>query len=79
MGNEGSEMTFLRPPYYRDSDQNVRVFEASLVWGITEGRTTGKQSERDRVREVIRENQLGKEGKTNLCRRSRLSIAENIN
>ena len=52
MGNEGSEMTFLRPPYYRDSDQNFRVFEASLVWGITEGRTAGKQSERDRVREI---------------------------
>ena len=55
MGNEGSEMTFLRPPYYRDSDQNFRVFEASLVWGITEGRTAGKQSERDRVRERERE------------------------
>ena len=50
MGNEGSEMTFLRPPYYRDSDEKFRVFEASLVWGITEGRTAGKQSERDRVR-----------------------------
>ena len=55
MGNEGSEMTFLRPPYYRDSDQKFRVFEASLVWGITEGRTAGKQNERDRVRERERE------------------------
>ena len=55
MGNERSEMTFLRPPYYRDSEQNCRVFEASLVWGITEGRTAGKQSERDRVRERERE------------------------
>ena len=52
MGNEGSEMTFLRPPYYRDLDQNFRVFEASLLWGITEGRAAGKQSERDRVREI---------------------------
>ena len=49
MGIEGSEMAFLRPPYYRDSDQNCRVFEASLVRGITEDRTAGKQSERDRV------------------------------
>ena len=55
MGNEGSEMTFLRPPYYRDSDQNFRVFEASLLWGKTEDRTAGKQSERDRVRERERE------------------------
>ena len=51
MGNEGSKMTFLRLAYYRDSDQNFRVFEASLVWGFTEGRTAGKQNERDRVRE----------------------------
>ena len=50
MGNEGSKMTFLRLAYYRDSDQNIRVFEASLVWGFTEGRTAGKQNERDRVR-----------------------------
>ena len=58
MGNEGSEMTFLRPPYYRDSDQNFRVFEASLVWGITEGRAAGKQSERDRVQERERERDI---------------------
>ena len=44
-------MTFLRPAYYRDLERNFRVFEASLLWGKTEDRTAGKQSERDRVRE----------------------------
>ena len=43
-------MTFLRPAYYRDLERNFRVFEASLLWGKTEDRTAGKQSERDRVR-----------------------------
>ena len=55
MGIRGSKMTFLRPAYYRDLERNFRVFEASLLWGNTEGRTAGKQSERDRVRERERE------------------------
>ena len=50
MGNEGSEMTFLRLAYYRDSDQNCRVFEATIPWGKGPDRTAGKQSERDMVR-----------------------------
>ena len=55
MGIEGSEMAFLRPPYHGDSDQNCRVFEASIPWGKGQARTAGKQSERDRVRERERE------------------------
>ena len=50
MGIRGSKMTFLRPAYYRDLERKFRVFEASLLWGKTEDRTAGKQSERDRVR-----------------------------
>ena len=51
MGIRGSKMTFLRPPYHVDSDQNCRVFEASIPWGKGQARTAGKQSERDRVRD----------------------------
>ena len=50
MGNEGSKMKFLRLAYYRDSEWHLSVFEASLVWGITEGRAAGNERERDRVR-----------------------------
>ena len=32
-------------------ERNFRVFEANLLWGKTEDRTAGKQSERNRVRE----------------------------
>ena len=52
MGNEGSKMTFLRLAYYRDSEWNFSVLEASLVLGITEGRAAGNERERDRVRDT---------------------------
>ena len=55
MGNEGWKMTFLRLAYYRDSEWNFSVFEASLVWGTTEDRAAGNERERDRVRERERE------------------------
>ena len=45
-------MAFLRPPYRADSERNFCVFEATIPWGKGLDRTAGKQSERDRVREI---------------------------
>ena len=48
-------MTILRPSCYGDSERNLRVFEAILLWVKTEDRTAGNERERDRVRERERE------------------------
>ena len=46
-------MTILRPSFYGDWERNLRVFEATLLWGFGEDRTAGKRRERDSVREEI--------------------------
>ena len=52
MGNEGSKMTILRPPYRGDWEWKFRVFEALTAWGKDQDRTAGNERERDRVREI---------------------------
>ena len=42
-------MPILRPSFYGDWERNLRVFEATLLWGFGEDRTAGKRRERDRV------------------------------
>ena len=44
-------MTIFSASCYGDSERNLRLFEATLLWGFGEVRTAGKRRERDRVRE----------------------------